>query len=91
MGLNISSDEFDHNYGKAVDHLPNITIICEDTLIYGKTKEECLEMTENFLKTCAENNITLNKTKVQWLTRTAWAVFKYCRTKTATLSISIRS
>jgi hypothetical protein len=24
MGLNISSDEFDHNYGKAVDHLPNI-------------------------------------------------------------------
>jgi transposase InsO family protein len=67
MGLNISSDEFDRNYGKAVDHLPNIARICEDTLIYGKTKEECLEMTENFLKTCAENNITLNESKVQWL------------------------
>ncbi len=25
------------------------------------------------------------------LTRTAWAVFKYCATKTATLSLSIRS
>ncbi len=36
MGLNISSDEFDQNYGKAVDHLPNIARICEDTLIYGK-------------------------------------------------------
>ncbi len=24
-------------------------------------------MTENFLKTCAENNITLNESKVQWL------------------------
>ncbi len=33
---------------------------------------------------------TYFKNCVPQLTRTAWAVFKYCGTKTATLSLSIR-
>jgi len=33
----------------------------------------------------------LRRMEIQELTRTAWAVFKYCGTKTAALNLSIRS
>ena len=67
MGLSISSDVFDLNYGSAVDHLPNLKRVCEDTLIFGRTRKEYLEAVELYLKTCAEYNITLNLSKVQWM------------------------
>jgi hypothetical protein len=36
-------------------------------------------------------DITLSKCIRTTITRTAWAVFKYCGTKTATIGLSIRS
>ena len=66
MGLSISSNEFDKNYGDAIRHLSNVVRVCEDTLVYGRTEEEFLEVCESFLEACAENNITLNEKKVQW-------------------------
>ena len=67
MGYCISSDIFDSHYGKIVDNLSNCERVCEDFLIYARTKKEFLEKCEEYFKVCDENNITLNLNKVQWM------------------------
>ena len=67
MGYCISRDIFDSHYGKIVDNLSNCERVCEDFLIYARTKKEFLEKCEEYFKVCDENNITLNLNKVQWM------------------------
>ena len=55
MGYNISSNIYDTAYGRAVDHVKNTERVCEDTLVYAKSKEEYLKVSEEYFKACADN------------------------------------
>ena len=66
MGLSSAGDVFTLKYGNAVDQAVDGRRATEDTLLRGATTQELYENTEEFFKSCLENNITLNVKKIQW-------------------------
>jgi hypothetical protein len=57
---------FTLKYGNAVDEAVDGRRATEDTLLRGATLQDLVENTEEFFKSCLENNITLNLKKIQW-------------------------
>ncbi|MGV0982894.1 MAG: reverse transcriptase family protein, partial [Polynucleobacter sp.] len=66
MGYAPAGDVFTLRYGNAVDIAVDGRRATEDTLLRGQTFKELIENTEEFIRTCAENKITLNVKKIQW-------------------------
>ncbi len=66
FGLSSAGDVFTLKYGNAVDEAVDGRRATEDTLLRGATLQDLVENTEEFFKSCLENNITLNLKKIQW-------------------------
>ena len=66
FGLSSAGDVFTLKYGNAVDNAIDGRRATEDTLLRGATLQDLVENTEEFFKTCLDNNITLNLKKIQW-------------------------
>jgi len=66
FGLSSAGDVFTLKYGNAVDDAVDGRRATEDTLLRGATLQDLVENTEEFFKSCLENNITLNLKKIQW-------------------------
>ena len=59
MGLNASGDKFCRRIDQAIAGLPNFIKLIDDILVWGSTLEDCLQCTENTIKACNDNNITV--------------------------------
>jgi hypothetical protein len=66
FGLSSAGDVFTLKYGNAVDEAVDGRRATEDTLLRGATLQDLVENTEEFFKSCLDNNITLNLKKIQW-------------------------
>ena len=67
FGINSAAEIFQNSISEVLKHIPGALNISDDILIFGKTKEEHNDILENVLKSLKENNLTLNKSKCQFL------------------------
>lgn len=65
FGLNVSSEIFQKRLLEALTGLKGVVCIADDVIIHGADTQEHDTNLESFLKRCRENNIQLNKDKIE--------------------------
>jgi hypothetical protein len=66
MGLNSSSDEFNYRTDCALQAVPDLVKIVDDSVIQGPSEAQCIPKLRVYLQSCRDHNLTISKRKLEF-------------------------